>query len=232
MIICTSVAVLTWTSVLKESGDPKIAKVDDFDPFSPPFLNLLKAYGIISFQFDIHPMLLTIAVDMQNRREIGRAVFSGLLTTLSLSIVTTILVSGTYGQGITSNVLQSLPRSWELYAIIGLVTVQLCLSNAVGSSALFQHIEDILKIPRGWHINYIEKHILTWLRSPSSDFNFRRCIVRSVLVWLNILIGEFIPKFDIVMGEFHSWLNCHTIYLFFNFSHFFNQIMFLLLHQA
>lgn len=152
VIICTSVAVLTWASVLKESDDPNIVKVDSFDPFNPPFINLLKAYGIISFQFDIHPMLLTIAVDMQNRREIGRAVFSGLLTTLSLSLITTIIVSGTYGQGITSNVLQSLPKSWELYAIIGLVTVQLCLSNAVGSSALFQHIEDLFKIPRGKRI--------------------------------------------------------------------------------
>lgn len=141
--------MLTWASVLKESDDPNIVKTTEFDPFMPPFLNIMKAYGIISFQFDIHPMLLTIAVDMQNRKEIGRAVFGGLLTTLSLSLITTILVNRTYGQSITSNVLQSLPKTWELYAIIGLVTLQLCLSNAVGSSALFQHIEDLFNIPKG-----------------------------------------------------------------------------------
>lgn len=45
----------------------------------PPFENLLKAYGIIAFQFDIHPMLLTIEVDMEKKQKIGRAVTYGIL---------------------------------------------------------------------------------------------------------------------------------------------------------
>jgi solute carrier family 32 (vesicular inhibitory amino acid transporter) len=134
---------------LKESGDPNVVKTQDFDPTFPPFINLLKAYGIISFQFDIHPMLLTIQVDMKDRRKIGRAVFGGLFTTMTLSLITTILVDKTYGQSITSNVLQSLPKGWALYIIIMLVTVQLCLSSAVGNSALFQNLEDFFNIPRG-----------------------------------------------------------------------------------
>jgi solute carrier family 32 (vesicular inhibitory amino acid transporter) len=134
---------------MKESDDPNVVKTQEFDPAYPPFINLLKAYGIISFQFDIHPMLLTIQVDMKDRRKIGRAVFGGLFTTITLSLITTILVDKTYGQSITSNVLQSLPKGWALYTIIMLVTVQLCLSSAVGNSALFQHLEDYFNIPRG-----------------------------------------------------------------------------------
>jgi solute carrier family 32 (vesicular inhibitory amino acid transporter) len=148
VIICTSVAVLTWISVWRESEDKNVTPVEEFDPMNPPLLNLLKAYGIISFQFDIHPMLLTIQVDMQDKSKIGRAVFGGLLTTCSLSLVTTLLVHRVYGQGITANVLESLPKSWTLYVIILLVTLQLCLSSAVGNSALFQHVEDFLNIPR------------------------------------------------------------------------------------
>lgn len=34
-----------------------------------------------------------------------------------------------------------------------------------------------------------------------SDFNCKRCIVRSVVVWMAVLLGELIPKFDLVMGE-------------------------------
>lgn len=47
----------------------------------PPFQNLLKAYGIIAFQFDIHPMLLTIEVDMEKKEKIGKAVTYGILGT-------------------------------------------------------------------------------------------------------------------------------------------------------
>lgn len=147
VVVCTSVAALTWLCVYWETEDPQVTPVEIFDPGNPPFLNLLKAYGIISFQFDIHPMLLTIQVDMEDKNKIGHAVFSGLLVTCLLSIVTTILVYYTYEQGIASNVLESLPKSYTLYTIILLVTIQLCLSSAVGNSALFQHIEDVLNIP-------------------------------------------------------------------------------------
>lgn len=93
-------------------------------------------------------MLLTIQVDMEDKRKIGRAVFGGLLTTCTLSLITTVLVHATYGQKITPNVLESLPKSWTLYLIIMLVTLQLCLSSAVGNSALFQHVEDVFNVPR------------------------------------------------------------------------------------
>lgn len=49
-----------------------------FDLDEPDYINMLKVYGIIAFQFDIHPMLMTIEVDMQNKREIGNAVCYGL----------------------------------------------------------------------------------------------------------------------------------------------------------
>lgn len=45
----------------------------------PDIGNLLKAYGIIAFQFDIHPMLLTIQVDMKNKKKIGKSVSIGIL---------------------------------------------------------------------------------------------------------------------------------------------------------
>lgn len=53
-----------------------------------------------------------------------------------------------YGMNTESNVLQILPNSNLLYGAIALVTVQLCLSHAVGSSALFQNCEEYLNIPK------------------------------------------------------------------------------------
>lgn len=42
--------------------------------------NLLKTYGMITFQFDIHPMLMTIQVDMQHKHNIGTAVCLGIIS--------------------------------------------------------------------------------------------------------------------------------------------------------
>lgn len=200
VLICTSVAFLTWICILKESEEKTVTPIEVFDPSNPPLLNLLKAYGIISFQFDIHPMLLTIQVDMEDKRKIGRAVFGGLLTTCTLSLITTVLVHATYGQKITPNVLESLPKSWALYLIIMLVTLQLCLSSAVGNSALFQHVEDVFNVPRS-EKKFWYRRFLFELFFHIQDFNYKRCIVRSILVWLAVLLGEFIPKFDLVMGK-------------------------------
>jgi amino acid permease len=146
--ICTTVAVLTWVCVYHETDDPNVTPVEIFDPKHPPLMNLLKAYGIISFQFDIHPVLLNIQVDMKDKNKIGRAVFSGLLITCTFSIITTIIVYFTYDQSIGSNVLESLPKSITLYVIILLVTLQLCLSSAVSNTSLYQNLEDMLGVKR------------------------------------------------------------------------------------
>lgn len=64
-------------------------------------------------------------------------------------MVTTILAVNQYGMSTAANVLEILPASNLLYVATLLVTVQLCLSHAVGSSALFQNLEEVLRIPRG-----------------------------------------------------------------------------------
>ncbi|CAO1431159.1 unnamed protein product [Diamesa serratosioi] len=203
--ICTTVAILTWYCIYKADINEFVPKTsytnsttmeeitEDFDLSTPPLLNLLKAYGIISFQFDIHPMLLTIQADMENKKKIGKAVCSGILVTITFSVITTIFVYLKYGQSVSSNVLESLPRSWALYFVILLVTLQLCLTMAVGSSALFQHIEGAFHISR--------------------NFCFKRCLVRSIVVWFAVLIGEFIPKFDLIMGVVGGTLTGPLIFI-------------------
>lgn len=59
----------------REDRQPEKVKFSGY----PKFESLLKAYGIIAFQFDIHPMLLTIEVDMEKKQRIGKAVTYGIL---------------------------------------------------------------------------------------------------------------------------------------------------------
>lgn len=179
----------------------------------PPFTNLLKAYGIIAFQFDIHPMLLTIEVDMEKKQKIGRAVTYGILgegtsigtteqiihflrslsVTVSLSAITTMIAICQYGNRTPHNVLEILPPNIALYVTVLLVTLQLCTSNAIGTSALFQHLEDVL--------------------SASRDFTLKRCLIRSTLVCLAVLLGQLLPRFDIVMGVIGGTLTGPLIFI-------------------
>lgn len=73
------------------------------------------------------------------------------------------------------------------------MTLQLCLSSAVGNSALFQHLEEIFNISR--------------------DFSFKRIIMRSLLVGLAVFLGELLPRFDIVMGLIGGTLTGPLIFI-------------------
>lgn len=72
-----------------------------------------------------------------------------------MAVATTLIAAYRYGGAVAPNVLEMLPRSNPLYFAIMMVTLQLCLSSAVGSSALFQHIEDTLRIPRSISLSSI-----------------------------------------------------------------------------
>ncbi|KAG7300816.1 hypothetical protein JYU34_015151 [Plutella xylostella] len=146
VFIVSTVAISTWTCILLDVQSPRSrGGVLDHQPGTQDFLI---AYGIIAFQFDIHPMLLTIQVDMKDSTRINRAVFLGFFFTGTMFAVTTVLAAYRYGLDVDYNILQGIPASIPLYVVSLLVTLQLCLSSAVGNSALFQHVEDLLKIPR------------------------------------------------------------------------------------
>ncbi|XP_031616616.1 proton-coupled amino acid transporter 3 [Contarinia nasturtii] len=192
VVTVLTVSILIWISILDDDS----VSSESFVGISldqPDYIMMLKVYGMIAFQFDIHPMLMTIEVDMQNKREIGNAVCYGIAVTCTLAVITTILAAHQYGIATAANVLEILPNSNLLYAVTLLVTVQLCLSHAVGSSALFQNIEEYLRIPR--------------------DFNFKRCILRSIIIALAVTIAELVPQFDMVMGIIGGTLTGPMIFI-------------------
>lgn len=128
---------------------------------------------MLAFQFDVHPTLMTVQVDMRRPREINKAVVISFLgisvesaQTLSCYIVyhvdneIFVIVSGSlfavtaslavwkYGGSTTANVLQAVPGSFALSAAVLFSALQLCLSSAIGHSALFQDLEDRCNIKR------------------------------------------------------------------------------------
>ncbi|CAK1591013.1 unnamed protein product [Parnassius mnemosyne] len=190
--IVTTVAATTWSCIITDDVSPtSLGGVLDYTPKTSDFL---VAYGIIAFQFDIHPMLLTLQVDMKDSRRINVAVFGAFIITGVMFMVTSLLAANRYGNSVENNILQGMPSSIPLYIVALLVTLQLCLSSAVGNSALFQHLEDLLKIPR--------------------SFCLQRCLLRSSIVALSVFLGESVPRFDLVMGLVGSTLTGPLMFIF------------------
>lgn len=67
-------------------------------------------------------------------------------------MVTAVIAFQKYGNNLYFNILQGLPRTGALDLDLALVTAQIFLSMVIGTSALFQDIEDKLGIPRGIRI--------------------------------------------------------------------------------
>lgn len=78
------------------------------------------------------------------------------------------------------SVLETLSTSLPLHFAAFFVALQLCLSSAISNNALYQHLEDCLQI------------------SPA--FNHRRCILRTTVTIIVIVVAESVPRFDLVMS--------------------------------
>lgn len=81
-ILC-AVSVVTVITVCTMTW---ICMIQDHTPIIPPAVsvtensawkNVVSAYGIIAFQFDIHPTLLTIHVDMKDKTKITSVILGG-----------------------------------------------------------------------------------------------------------------------------------------------------------
>ncbi|XP_043482613.1 amino acid transporter AVT1B [Leptopilina heterotoma] len=169
-------AAIVWWCIIEDDSSLSVPSV----PTSPAWDKFISGYGMLAFQFDVHPTLMTIQVDMRQPQSINKAVMYSFLVSGSLFGITAGLAVWKYGGGTTANVLQSISPSYAIRAAILITAVQLCLSSALGHSALFQHLEDRWRIQR--------------------SFGWKRCALRSAIVFLGVAVGESVPRFDIVMS--------------------------------
>lgn len=94
--------------------------------------------------------------------------------------IVTICASIKYGEAVRWSLLETLPTSPFLHLAAFLVIMQLSLTSAIGNSALYQHVEDCMGVPR--------------------NFNKKRCIIRSSLMIFATILAECVPRFDLIMS--------------------------------
>ncbi|XP_006610904.1 proton-coupled amino acid transporter 4 isoform X1 [Apis dorsata] len=175
---CTTVlltALLIWWCIITDTRELDIIPILT----SPSWDKFISSYGMLAFQFDIHPTLMTVQVDMRHPQDINKAVVISFLVTSSLFLITTILAVWKYGSSITANILQLIPGNFIMSIVVLIAALQLCLSSVLSHSTLFQDLEDQCNIKR--------------------NFGWKRCLIRSAIVFLGVAVGESVPRFDIVM---------------------------------
>jgi hypothetical protein len=102
-----------------------------------------------------------------------------------------------FGSSVRPSLLETLPTTIPLHFAAFFVALQLCLSSAVSNSALYQHMEDCMEISRGKYNSSTGQITMNVLFAA---FNHRRCVLRTTLTLLAVLIAESVPRFDLVMS--------------------------------
>lgn len=74
-IAVTMTTVLIWWCIIADDRALDPAPI----PTSPTWDKFISGYGMLAFQFDVHPTLMTIQVDMRRPQHINKAVVSAFL---------------------------------------------------------------------------------------------------------------------------------------------------------
>lgn len=75
VLLVALVFVLISTSIVLDGHQEIVTRGDDCNLT----YDLLKLYGIITFQFDIHPTILTVQMDMKKKDDVNKAILWGYL---------------------------------------------------------------------------------------------------------------------------------------------------------
>ena len=70
-------ATLIWWCIIADDRELDVLPV----PASPAWDKFIAGYGMLAFQFDVHPTLMTVQVDMRRPRDINKAVVISFLGT-------------------------------------------------------------------------------------------------------------------------------------------------------
>ncbi|KAH0954952.1 hypothetical protein HN011_000195 [Eciton burchellii] len=174
-IIVTLTTILIWWSIIIDDRMFEAASIIT----SPTWDKFISGCAMLAFQFDVHPTLQMIQIDMRHPQNINKAIIFSFITNGSFFVVTICLAVWKYGNNTTANILEIVPSGSITNIAILLTALQLCFSSVIGYSALFQHLED------RWNID--------------SAFGWKRCVLRSAIVLLSVAVGESVPRFDIIM---------------------------------
>lgn len=158
----------------------KIYEERDVEYDNPNFSSFSLAFGTILFSFGGVFFFPTIQNDMAKRQEFNKASLLGFSGLLLLYLPITVAGYAILGSVVPTNVLLSIKPGYLRMFIEACLAGHILLAFLLVINPVAQEAEEALKI--------------------ETSFNYKRCIVRTLLVCLVMLIAYTIPHFDKIMN--------------------------------
>ncbi|KAK9499355.1 hypothetical protein O3M35_002404 [Rhynocoris fuscipes] len=140
------------------------------------FKQFFLSFGIILFSFGGASTFPTIQNDMVDRAKFKMSVYMGFSVILLLYLP--LVISGylIYGDRMDANIIISLGRSVLVVLANVFMALHLILAFLIVVNPVCQEVENLFDIPH--------------------EFCVSRCVIRTFMVLLMVLIGECVPHFD------------------------------------
>ncbi|XP_041354276.1 amino acid transporter AVT1A-like isoform X2 [Gigantopelta aegis] len=172
----TSIAcVVLFVNILLDKQDDH-----QVEHASPGFTSFFMAFGTICFAFGGHPVFPTFQTDMRDHKQFGKAVFLAYFILLLMYLPVATAGYFVYGDSANANILKTVSSGPMLYIVQILITVHLALGFIIVLNPICQEVEELLKIPK--------------------EFNWKRCISRTIIVGLVLFVAESIPHFGAILA--------------------------------
>lgn len=176
-LLTTAVAcILIFIQIVYDGMEQSTLPVHEVHGFKDFFLS----FGIILFAFGGASTFPTIQNDMNNRNEFTKSVLIGFVAILLLYLPITFGGYFVYGETVNANIVLSLKSSsLVVFANISMV-IHLVLAFLIVINPVAQEIENIFDIPH--------------------EFCLLRCVVRTGMVLLMVVVGETVPQFAKILA--------------------------------
>ncbi|XP_054275664.1 uncharacterized protein LOC128994869 isoform X1 [Macrosteles quadrilineatus] len=168
--------VLLFTQIVMDGlrrTEPVPHKPHSFHEFFFSFGTILFAYGGAS-------TFPTIQNDMVRRDKFSVSAVIGFIVVLCLYMPVVVGGYFVYGDNIDDNIVQSVSRGMFVSFANILMAVHLILAFFIVVNPVCQLVENVFEVPH--------------------EFCYKRCVTRSLMVLLMVVVGETIPKFGKILS--------------------------------
>lgn len=172
--------VIACTLIFVQIVTDGIRKTEPAPHIPHNFKDFFLSFGIILFAFGGASTFPTIQNDMNNRKKFTKSVYAAFVVILVLYLPIAVGAYFVYGEHTNANIILSLNGGIVVTLANVFLVIHLVLAFLIVINPVAQEIENIFDVPH--------------------EFCFLRCIVRTCMVLLMVMVGETVPQFSKILA--------------------------------
>lgn len=147
---------------------------------TPTLLSFFTAFGTFVYSFGGHSVFLTIQSDMRTSTDFSKALIIGFSVTCLIYLPVAVMGFMAYGNLLDSNVLANISNSTSLDILQVTILIHILLAFIIIVNPICLELESFLQI--------------------SPQFNWKRCVIRTLLLLCIVFVAETIPNFGSILS--------------------------------